>query len=304
MSFRRLAFSFKMGATTVSKIVAELTKFVWNTFQEAFMPVPTTAMWLKIAEDFYNIWNFPNCLGSVDGKHIRIRNPPHGGTMYYNYKHFFSIVLQGLVDANYKFICVDVGSYGKQSDGGIFRESALGKAVISGKMRIPHPSHVREGNFKLPYVIIGDEAYPLHVNLLKPYARHSLTPVEYNYNKRLSRARRTVEHAFGIIASKWQILNKSIETNVDVAVDIVKCICVLHNIIISKEGVEHNLTTVEPGKKRRSHKCGGRPSDAAKRVRDDFTRYFACNPIKINNNDADISDNDESSSGCDSPDSM
>lgn len=303
LSFRRLAFSFKMGVTTVSKIVREITKIVWDTFHEDFLPVPTMDDWIKIAEDFYRIWNFPHCLGSGDGKHIRIKNPPHEGTMFHDYKHLFSIVLQGLVDANYKFICVDVGSYGKQSDGGIFRESALGKALASGRMEIPNAKYVPEGDIKLPYVIIGDEAYPLLVDLLKPYSRNSLTPVEYNFNKRLSWARRTVEHAFGIIVAKWRILNKSIETNVDVVVDIVKSICVLHNIIISMEGMEHNLTTMDQKSGRKRARCCGRPSDASKRVRYDFAEYFARHPI-TQNADADVSSNDESSSHCDTPDSI
>lgn len=33
---------------------------------------PTEEMWKHIADDFYTIWNFPNCLGAIDGKHITI----------------------------------------------------------------------------------------------------------------------------------------------------------------------------------------------------------------------------------------
>jgi len=41
--------------------------------------------------------------------------------MYYNYKHYFSIVLQGLADARYRTIAIDLGVYGKQPDGRVFR---------------------------------------------------------------------------------------------------------------------------------------------------------------------------------------
>lgn len=45
--------------------------------------------------------------------------------MFYNYKQFFFIVWQGVTDANYQFIAVDIGGYGKQSDGGTFQASDL-----------------------------------------------------------------------------------------------------------------------------------------------------------------------------------
>ena len=50
------------------------------------MQVPTTENWKKISEDYYNKWQFANCLGAVDGKHVMIQAPPNSGTLYYNYK--------------------------------------------------------------------------------------------------------------------------------------------------------------------------------------------------------------------------
>jgi hypothetical protein len=48
---------------------------------------------------------------------------------------------------------------------------------------------------------------------------------------------RSVECAFGICASKWRILDKATETKLDTGVEIVKCIVLLHNIIIDVEGL-------------------------------------------------------------------
>lgn len=75
------------------------------------MPIPTTLDYQCIAERFNSIWKFPNCIGAIDGKHVRIKCPSHSGSMYYNYKHYFSIILQAVADDHYNFVCIDVGGY-------------------------------------------------------------------------------------------------------------------------------------------------------------------------------------------------
>lgn len=94
----------------------------------------------------------------------------------------------------------------------------------------------------VPFVFIGYEAFPLREHLLRPFPKKQLSDEEKSYyNYRLSRARITVECAFGISASKFRILQKSIE-NSD---HIVKKICILHNMIINLEKNRSDLKTIE-----------------------------------------------------------
>ncbi|EZA49061.1 hypothetical protein X777_12664, partial [Ooceraea biroi] len=72
--------------------------------------------WIKVATDFESIWNFPHCLGAIDGKYIAIEAPLHSGLVYYNYKKFHSFNLTEIADAHYRFILIDVGSEGRRSD--------------------------------------------------------------------------------------------------------------------------------------------------------------------------------------------
>ena len=92
------------------------------------MPCPNEEMWLNIADQFYEKTNFPNCVGAVDGKHIRIRAPNRSGSQYFNYKKLFSIVLMAISDANYYFVAIDVGAYGKV--GKMRANNSLYKIVI------------------------------------------------------------------------------------------------------------------------------------------------------------------------------
>jgi hypothetical protein len=79
--------------------------------------------WIDIAKGFGSRWNFPNCLGAVDGKHVAIISPPGGGSFFYSYKGFHSLVLMGIANANYEFIPVDFGTNGHISDGGVIENT-------------------------------------------------------------------------------------------------------------------------------------------------------------------------------------
>lgn len=125
------------------------------------MPESTKAEFKNIADNFWTKWQFPNCIGCVDGKHIRIKKPVKFGSMYYNYKNFFSIDFLAVVDANYKFITINVGSYGKDSDAGVFEHCPFRHAIESGQLSLPEESTLPRSTITAPYVFLGDEAFPL-----------------------------------------------------------------------------------------------------------------------------------------------
>lgn len=278
-SFKSLAFSFRIGASTVGLVVKETIAAIWTELQPKYMPLPTKSAFKNIAKNFYETWNFPNVIGTIDGKHVRVRCPQNTGSMFFNYKKYFSVVLQAVVDANYQFIAIDVGGYGKQSDGGTFQASDFYKFLNSRNIEIPEPECLPGTDVKAPYVFLGDEAYPLLPYLLKPYSGKNLPFDEENYNNRLSRARKTVECAFGIINAKWRILSKAIETNIDTADDIIKCICILHNFVMQKDGFERHFTNVEIIPTNNQRGFVGRPTSSATNIRNIFKIFLANNPL-------------------------
>ena len=138
-SFRSVAFCFRVGASTAAGIVNEVCQAIWNSLLADYMPRPDAAEWRKIAAEFSHL-DFPNCLGAMDGKHVVIEAPPSSGSLYYNYKGTFSIVLLAVVDAKYRFRVVDIGAYGRNSDGGTLSASAFGTALRQNTLGIPADS--------------------------------------------------------------------------------------------------------------------------------------------------------------------
>lgn len=155
-----------------------------------------------------------------------------------NYKHFFLIGLLAIADANYKFIYVDVGSFGKNSDSAIFGNSSLWRRMEKNNFNIPAPTRLPGVDIALPYAFVCDEAFGLSTHLLHPYSGNHLPIEKEVFNYRLSRARRYVEYTFGILSNKWRIFHRPIK--VDFAIDIVKCCCVLHNFVRDRDDFNFN----------------------------------------------------------------
>lgn len=201
------------------------------------MGVPTEREWNEIAEQFMYKWQFPNCLGAVDGKHVSIKSPPNSGSQFFNYKHFHSIVLLAVVDAYKKFIIIDVGSMGRFSDGGIFADSAFGQKLQNNQLNLPGDQPLLEGGTPIPYVFIGDQAFPLQKHFMRPYPQSACrdSREKRTFNYRLSRARNVVENAFGILSMRFRVFRRALECQLESVDAITKATCVLHNYLITKK---------------------------------------------------------------------
>ena len=167
---------------------------------------------------------------------LRIVKPEESGSMFYNYKGYYSLVLLAVADANYNFVFVDVGAYGKDCDSSVFKETSLWNKMQEDALNLPAPRVLPGMKEELPYVLVGDEAFSLHTNLLRPFGGRELDNTKCIFNYRLSRARRFVECAFGILTNKWRIFHRPLNVSTDFATDIVKACCVLQNYIHKEEG--------------------------------------------------------------------
>ncbi|XP_049516383.1 uncharacterized protein LOC119442523 [Dermacentor silvarum] len=186
------------------------SRSLWARLKDHYMKAPSRAEWEEIAQGFSMRWQFPNCLGAVDGKHVAIVCPPNSGSVYINYKGTFSVVLMAVVDSNCKYTLIDVGAEGRLSDGGTFKNSEFGRALTQGDLDIPSTSLLPGCGTNAPYVFVGDEAFQLRKDFLRPYPARQLDDEKRVFNYRLSRARRCAENAFGITAARWRIVLRTI----------------------------------------------------------------------------------------------
>jgi hypothetical protein len=174
--------------------------------------------WKRTQEAFKTKWNFPNCCGAIDGKHCQIKRPDNSSE-FYNYKGSYSIILFTLVDADCRFVFIDVVSNGRVNDGAVFRNSTLNSAMENNLL-----------NWSVNSVIIGDDAFPLRNTLLKPYSKVNLTLKQNKiFNHRLSRARRVSENAFGILAQRVRVFARPIELKVSTTDLVIRSACYLHS---------------------------------------------------------------------------
>ena len=225
-----LSFNFRIGRSTVCQILNEVPEKIWGALSPISVAFPgSPEEWKRISEDVWNLWGFLLCLGANDGKHCIINCPPNSGSTFYNYKGTFSLVLMAVADASYIFKYVDVGDYARQSDSSVVSNTKFGEMLNKGNLNLPQDECLPNMLTKARHCFIGDEAFPLKDTLQRPYPGKNLPEKLCIYNYRLSRARRVVENAFGILSSRWRFLRSPIQTQPEKAAKSVLAAIALHN---------------------------------------------------------------------------
>ena len=266
-----------MSRTAISYIVLEVCEAILSELRALCLQFPSTEeQWKAIEIKFSERWNFPHCVGALDGKHVVMQACGHG-SLFYNYKGSHSIVLMVLAGPSYEIIWCNVGVNGRVSDGGVWNRTDLCDALENGKINLPMPQ-------PLP----------------KPYPQQDLDLERRICNYRFSGARRIVENVFGLLANRWRIFCAPIPLQPNKVEIVTMAIVTLHNWLIkgpSKDvyvpprvidTVNPATGKIVPGSWRDDGtpsknllplamlRHGNNPSNHAKRVRDEFKEYFNC----------------------------
>ena len=126
---KSVAESYRIGFGTIRQIVPETCLAIWEEMGPDQMTMPSPEQWRQRALEFGDDWQFPNCVGAIDGKHVALEKPADSGSTHFNFKGFFSIVLLAVVDAKCRFSYISVGGLGQESDGGVWAACDLGQML-------------------------------------------------------------------------------------------------------------------------------------------------------------------------------
>ena len=173
--------------STVGVVVSEVAEVIvdnlWEEHVSKHYPENEQQFKEKML-DMEERWQFPCCWAAIDGCHIPLKCPDGGLAAckeYHNFKNFYSIVLMGIVDAQYRFIWGSCGFPGNSHDSIIFQSTQLWADITEGQ-GIPPIGKDIDG-VTVPPLVLGDSAFPFRTWLMKPFTNAILTKREGDWER-------------------------------------------------------------------------------------------------------------------------
>lgn len=189
--FGNLQLAFHLSKPTISRIIHRVSSLLADRLRDEVAP-PSASNMERNTQAFFEIANFPNVLGCIDGTHVRIKSPKENEFIYVNRKGYHSINVQCVCDPYLCFIDVVVRYPGSSADSFIFNQCGLKTRLESNEF---------EGK-----ILLGDSAYALKSYMLTPFL-HPQTQSERNYNYGHKKTRVTIERSFGVLKSRFLCLS-------------------------------------------------------------------------------------------------
>ncbi|XP_067135134.1 putative nuclease HARBI1 [Centruroides vittatus] len=223
-AYRSVSDRFGVSKSTLFRVV-QTTCTALSELAPQFIKWPSGEQVQEITQSFHNKSGFPGVVGAIDGTHIEIPAPQIHAVAYVNRHGYHSIILQAVCDNSMVFISCHAGECGRVHDAEVYARSTLsGKIAREAETMFPYDSH-----------IVGDGAYPINKQLMKPYPDNGhLTATQVRYNNKLSSARSVIERSFAHLKGRWRRLHYLDMSKMESIPSVVMACCVLHNICITR----------------------------------------------------------------------
>ncbi|XP_063072582.1 uncharacterized protein LOC134463311 [Engraulis encrasicolus] len=222
--YRVVAGKFGVSVTTVHRCVYSFCRVLCSMLHR-FIKLPSAEEAQQIAYRNDVRQRIPQVYGAIDGSHIPISAPLEGFRDFVNRKGATSLVLQAVVDDRGLFRNIFAGLPGSTHDSAVLKQSGL----FRNEDRHPK-GHIVIQATNIPFLLVGDPAYPLLPWLTKAYPGPVLSPSEEAFNKHLNAIRVAVEHSFGRLKARWRVLGRQSDINHLFMPKVISACCVLHNM--------------------------------------------------------------------------
>ena len=185
-----------------------------------------------------------------------------------------------------------MGANGRVSDGGVWDNSVMSYRLANGTAGLPCDKILPGSEKLLPFVFVADDAFPLQRHIMKPFPHHQQNTGERIFSYRLSRARRTVENAFGMLANRFRIFLSPINLPPDKVEMVVLACTSLHNFLrrdnvntymqsdaclVSEDLSEGTICPSNRGKQSflELQRVGRKSSNDGKHIREQYMEFFS-----------------------------
>ena len=243
---RKVANASGICKSTTSGIIRRVTQAISKFLPTKYIRVLSTEEDVNnLVKDFYEQHGFPQCLGAIDGTHIRIKQPSCSAhSDYINRKGNFTINCQAAADYRYCFFDVVVKWPSCVHNAQIFSNSSL-NLLLRDKISPPCPRVIVENEPSVPICLLGDPAYPLLPFIMKEFANGGRTPEEQFFGYRFFSARMVIECAFARLKARFGCLRWGMDINIDDLPYVIHSCFVLHNFCeINKEVINPSYVEV------------------------------------------------------------
>ena len=198
-SYLSLGSRFGVCKATAHDVVLRISWALCYIMDSAIVWPKTQPHISAVVDGFRDVCGFSGIIGAIDGSHINIMQPAEDEQSYYNRKKRHSIQLQAVCDSSMMFTDVYAGWLGSAHDSRVLRNSPLFDSATNNY----------HATFPGITFIVADSAYALRQWVLPTLKDNgNLTPLQKAYSKRLSRARTTIEQAFGLLKGRWRRLKE------------------------------------------------------------------------------------------------
>ncbi|XP_011687486.1 PREDICTED: putative nuclease HARBI1 [Wasmannia auropunctata] len=220
-SFRSVSDRFGVGKAcfrALRRVISALSQIAHQ-----FIQWPTGQKAIEVMDDFYKVSGLRGVIGAIDGTLIEINKPIDNGDDYICRKGYPAINLQAVCTQKLLFTSVLVGHAGSVHDARVLRNSQISDYMEQPNIYFPNESY-----------LVGDAAYPIHLNLMVPFKNNGyLTQNQNNFNWCLHAARTAIERAFGVLKTRWRrLLDRLSLVDLEKIPEYILATFVLHNICI------------------------------------------------------------------------